>query len=76
MHCPTTPRLPHHRDWQPGRAQAPLQQFEAATDTGQQVVHFMAHAARERVIEKFSMKRMVSELEKIYLEVKGMEIGD
>ena len=36
----------------------------------------MAHAARERVIEKFSMKRMVSELEKIYLEVKGMEIGD
>ncbi len=29
----------------------------------------MALAARERVIEKFSMKRMVSELEKIYLEV-------
>ena len=36
----------------------------------------MALAARKRVIEKFSMKRMVSELEKIYLEVKGMEIGD
>lgn len=34
----------------------------------------MAHAARERVIEKFSMKRMVGELEKIYqgvLEGKG-----
>lgn len=29
----------------------------------------MAQAARERVIEKFSMKRMVSELEGIYLEV-------
>jgi glycosyltransferase involved in cell wall biosynthesis len=33
----------------------------------------MAHAARERVIEKFSMKRMVSELEGIYLEVIGSE---
>ncbi len=34
----------------------------------------MAHAARERVIEKFSMKRMVGELEEIYrrvLEEKG-----
>jgi len=29
----------------------------------------MAQAARERVIEKFSMKRMVSELEEIYAEV-------
>jgi L-malate glycosyltransferase len=35
----------------------------------------MAQAARERVIEKFSMKRMVSELEKIYLEVIGSEQG-
>lgn len=31
--------------------------------------HTMALAARERVIEKFSMKRMVSELEGIYLDV-------
>ncbi|MFC5190312.1 glycosyltransferase [Algoriphagus aquatilis] len=31
----------------------------------------MAQAARERVIEKFSMKRMVSELEEIYAEVIG-----
>jgi glycosyltransferase involved in cell wall biosynthesis len=29
----------------------------------------MAQAARDRVIEKFSMKRMVSELERIYMEV-------
>lgn len=35
----------------------------------------MAQAARERVIEKFSMKRMVSELEGIYLEVLGSEQG-
>lgn len=32
---------------QPPLLQASLQQFEAATDTGQQVVHFMAHAARQ-----------------------------
>lgn len=29
----------------------------------------MAQAARDRVIEKFSMRRMVSELERIYMEV-------
>lgn len=33
----------------------------------------MAQAARDRVIEKFSMKRMVSELERIYTEV--IEVG-
>ncbi|PZV76009.1 glycosyltransferase involved in cell wall biosynthesis [Algoriphagus aquaeductus] len=33
----------------------------------------MAQAARDRVIEKFSMRRMVSELERIYTEV--IEVG-
>lgn len=33
----------------------------------------MAQAARDRVIEKFSMRRMVSELERIYMEV--IEVG-
>lgn len=36
-----------------------------------QLQETMALAARERVIEKFSMKRMVHDLEKIYLEVIG-----
>jgi L-malate glycosyltransferase len=31
----------------------------------------MAQAARARVVEKFSMKRMVGELEDIYMEVRG-----